>query len=541
MKVELPRLFVIDSKDAWRNRQELYGYAHTDQELILESSGFKAALARKDIDVRALTEGRFCLVYSDDNSLLAKTDGMAQETIFYYVVDGYWALSNSMLALVERVRKRGYTLKAYPPSAIAMTIANQSMWGGQPLSFNTMVEGVRILPADNCICITWRENGFDFQIQEAQCETLDGDYPELLCDYISNFFSLAHALVEAGYSFRVDVSGGKDTRLTFGLMANASLDQEKVEYWTDVSKPADLPIAETLRRMYGIGAWSAIRRRTPCSVADAFRAWQLGCAGVYSPLYFPKSTSSASELKVSGANFADPVYRPDSPVKRAKILGRKCPDPVLAMVVEREMLSAFDNSKLNLADRFSMDWHYTNFRSRFHYGRNWYKSLNAPLVSPLVSKKLSNITRLLPPDTYDRGQLRADIMAILDQRLLEVPFDSPEKSFDTEIVQRSRSLVSRLGLGRHDLLEKGSALSVYGEPLLENKAGAKEHFDNKEFLDLMSAELHRAETVSVLKLFGVPDEIYERGKKQMQSRSLGKEKSAAAFCVLTAELGKHVQ
>lgn len=92
---------------------------------------------------------------------------------------------------------------------------------------------------------------------------------------------------------------------------------------------------------------------------------------------------------------------------------------------------------LDVLDDRAMVTHYRNFRSRFHFGRNWYKSLTSQVVSPLFSVQLNELADSMSEAALAEGEILQRIMITAFPELSRYPYDKPDKGFSDKLFIKS--------------------------------------------------------------------------------------------------------
>ena len=80
--------------------------------------------------------------------------------------------------------------------------------------------------------------------------------------------------------------------------------------------------------------------------------------------------------------------------------------------------------------------HYRNFRSRFHFGRNWYKSYTSQVVSPLFSTLLNSASDSMALSELSSGDILLRVMLMAFPELSQLPYDKHDKGFSEEAFAR---------------------------------------------------------------------------------------------------------
>ncbi len=437
--------------------EHLAGIAFTKNAAIVGSEGLRQYRARHTrVDANDFTDGRFSLVIRQGDSYVAKTDPLGQDVIYYYAEPDDWAVSNSFWALCRVLGEASKKLTLYEPPLLA-AFSGHSLFD-QLISNRTPLQQIRVLPLNHHIVIDARSH--QLSVQRVQPTSDSGvltpkDYPDALEAYAALWTARARALV-GRYAGRVtaDISGGRDSRLVLGLLLAAGIDLRAIGFQSNRKLDADYAVATTLAGRYGF----EIRNRGAAAPSvlseDALWLWKAGNLGVYAPVYMPRHRQPPAILHLHGAGgglHRQPYAHP--PKRTLELVRSHFAERDQYAVVAQEFLASFIEMDVDVGDPNAMNYHYLNFRSRFHFGRNWYRQLTYPLFTPLVSSDLWRLANSLPHDRRAAGQITYDLMTLLEPSLTATPFDDPRKGFPRQIVESSPFKHARgpAGVPQHDV------------------------------------------------------------------------------------------
>ena len=443
-------LLTLDSGDWKQLRSWFFGIGYDDRAVVLGVDGFNAYRREHGLPgPGALQEGRYIAVLERDEYFSVLTDPMGQDVLYYYSpealrVDGppvaRWVISNSLLSLMRRARRLD-SLSLYRPSLLGFQISSGKAIGAQLFSNNTPVQGVKVLPI-GCELRICKTNGFAtlHRVRAGDWLTVDdgSDYKELLEAYVQKSLARITALREAGgLEILCDVSGGHDSRAVMAMLQRSG-GSAPVTYATDSTKPGDYTVAKKLARYFDTEL--ELRAKIPGRLEGvaAYDIWAYGSAGVYLPIVEPRAVGETRRLRFHGGNFLSKEFGEIPAAIKirsfAKWIKTGSSD---RESVEHEFLQSFDHIDMEADAQFAMQMHYINFRGRFHYGRNWFSHTRSPMITPLISPLLAKAAFRLPPEEYNRNRVSLDLLLALDNALVGIPFDLPEKNFSTEEAETS--------------------------------------------------------------------------------------------------------
>ena len=437
-------LFVMSSRSHMQNRFTLTGTIFLDDAVVLSGDGLNAYLeASPEADIRRFEEGRFILIEDAGDRAVVKTDALAQDTVYYFTSKAndtfYWAVSNSLLALTQRIRDDGFNPGFDYAGTLSFFAGNQSLWGGQPLSLRTLVNGARFVPAGAHLELT-RGKHPSLEVVTSPVPASSHDYARALSRYVQLMRGRIAALIDAGYRFNLGLSGGIDSRMNFALML-PFLDHDAVRIHSNKNRVEDFEVVQQIQKHYGFKIKGFPSKLQRDSGADVYNAWKYGTQGVYLPLRVPLRASYVSDIfNVHGGNFRAGIYHVQPLEKRVKSLTKNFSSKAQAQVVQNEFLDFFKTVGVDIKDPIALDHHYINTRARFHYGLNWFRQFDQPLFTPHLSKALFDIYHRLEPWQQEGEQLIHDILQLTDPALIDFPFDSPEKGFSDRVIDETPPL-----------------------------------------------------------------------------------------------------
>ncbi|MFD1215443.1 hypothetical protein [Microbulbifer celer] len=421
------------------------GIFYTHDSIGVGQAGLADFLSKNSLySLDDLSEGRFWLLYRKNNTYKVCADDCGQEVIFYYHVDNIWAFSNSFLALVEHLTAHDVKLHLNPGSAASFFLPGG--FGETLISHNSVVQQIKVLPrnaqlriVDGVFSVESRYPSFDKKYRSNR------EMPNLnvLQRNIVKWQARLRGLADNhSYDFSVEISGGADSRLLLALLLSSGVDISGINFLSNPSLGNDYRIAGQLAKKYGFSLAPAMNRQANVERLSAFEQVELylyGSLGAYHKTYFSRFRYRPKTFRLHGGGGG---------LLRDYYGGEFLPyiDKYNKFFRDQCLFSSIkDNyrSCLESAGYLSAGDHYLDFRCRFHVGRNWYKSNEACLITPLISSDLLREYAELSPVARSRRYLHLAYYMLLDPEILSVPFDEDWKSFPVEDVERMRSHISQ--------------------------------------------------------------------------------------------------
>lgn len=435
--------FVLESSWTQTNRRSRFsGIAYTDNEIIVGQEGYaKFIKKKKKYNFLELREGRFCVIEYTKTALFARVDAFGQEMLYFYNDKKHWGISNSFLALAEHLCSHGIKLHADVDSMRIGFIPGAL--GQSPISNDTYISEIKTLPADFYIKINFLPESFSFEFNKIENLSNSGavseeEYVESLLSFVGKAASRSRAIMDSYRErFRVDITGGQDSRLVLGVLSATGADLGGINFHSNKAWQEDYRVASELGSAVGFKIQHKPIPISKTSVEESFKLWKLGNVGVYMPVYSAIGNAPQSSLHFHGAcgeNYRD--YYGTTGQRLLERIKEAYPGSI-ADAFAKQLKSAFRDMGEDISSPDSMMIHYRNFRSRFHFGRSVYKNLNAILITPLASLDLINATRYLTEDRRKKFQLALDIYLLVNRKLAQISFDDPKKNFTAADISKS--------------------------------------------------------------------------------------------------------
>ncbi|MGE4322252.1 MAG: hypothetical protein AB7E60_04405, partial [Sphingobium sp.] len=193
------------------------GYAFSEADFISGSGGeemFRKATGRA---ITGGLDGCYIAIWKEMSKHKVGTDFNGYKKIFYYSNGSIWGFSNSLVRLADHLRENGVPLKVDAVQMRGLDIIDRSALTEQMTSFQTLIEGIVLLPL-----------GCELEIIENRVEvTYRGlpqvnNYREAVRDFLECWVSRMETLIsDPRVRVSCDLTGGKDSRLVFGLVMKA--------------------------------------------------------------------------------------------------------------------------------------------------------------------------------------------------------------------------------------------------------------------------------------------------------------------------------
>ena len=477
---------------------QLRGVVFVDDAIIIGDSGLRLYCSQPD-GTNALDsakEGRFSLLLPTEDGLIARTDELGQDTLYYYHREEYWAIGNSFMAVCEKAKADGRKLTLC--ALVAVTMNGSSSLTEQLLNHATPVEQIRVVPLGHHVRLKLAPARLAILRDEKKSRSVmnEDDYAEALLHFASDWIARIRALLAAfPGSIQADISGGLDSRVVLGLLVASGVDLRGIDFRSNAAAREDFEVANTLASRFG---FQLNRCRAPApsiTASAALSLWQFGNVGIYTPMTIPQHGTPLPLFHFHGAGgeslrrfFNSPV---DGFLRSLRRQHAKTGDGAAA---SSALLAGLAEIDVDPASPSAMDHHYRCYRSRFHFGRDWFRRLAAPVVTPLMSPALIRAAYSLPDERRAQSQVLYDLMILLAPALVEMRFDLPSKTPTSEHLESSP-----FSGKRRPTLPQPRALNVYGlnTPWKPSMPKNEERLSDQRFRELLSTEMGRLRTAAL--------------------------------------------
>ena len=426
---------------------QLFGYGLSNDAIIFGTEGIRSYLGQ--IESNELpTEGRFCGIFIEGNSLIIRTDRTGQEMLYLFQKDGDWAVSNSFMLLAANVAKT-HQINFNPIIAKAFHLAQGTHIGEQLISHNTMIKEISVVP------LTWelkvdRTSGSLSFLKETYLSRYalpkGSTYEDTLLDVVQRGAGMLAILHEHGIALNTHLSGGYDSRLVLCMMIAGQV-TENVRITSYEYKSDDFKVAYSICKQLSLplNTPGPVHRKM-ISSSEALKLYLLSCGGTYLPIYLVKDYQFRGKIEAvltgdqpTGWSFfaGNAMFNGDADKIAEGITtymdGRGNGDDV-----RDEFLTTFEMLGIDKNHPAAMLAHYNAIRSRHHCGRNWYKSSGAKLLfTPLMQSSFIALDLYNLENGYHPTKLFVDAFSAFGGWALNEPFETPDRDFDPILIENS--------------------------------------------------------------------------------------------------------
>lgn len=508
------------------------GYAFSDADFISGSGGAAAFRKETGRELVAGFDGCYLAIWRGGGGHRVGVDHSGYKKIFFYNNGRVWGFSNSVKRLADHLRNNGIQLHADPVQMRALKI--ESTLTTQLASFQTVVSGIVLLPSTCEIKIVDGLATLHYRVTP-----LIENYGDALEAFLERWVSrLETMILDRRVQVVCDLTGGKDSRLVFGLLCKAQqrlavVDSRNcfVRSGTADRWKNDLVAAKRIAAHYHISLNKKIpapRDLQKFGNLSSYCNWKDLNLGAYYPIYFAPTSNSSFVLHLHGGGGEN--HRAFYPYLNfeqfsATFSRTTTTDPMLEYWIS-DIGETIRKLKSRAPDINEWILHYREFRSRLHGGRSpQYRNVLSPLASADM-EQLSNF-----PGKTDNAQAHFDVMASLYPELIHFPYDNPLKAPSSAAIE-------------HLTIAQVGAAPSPGRCYIEPEQYTFSSEDNqRSAIEMLMSDLDLATTLEVQS--AIPEVINKArrarsaisGKKRFEHASDAKNISRALTAAFALSLG----
>ena len=245
--IENSDVFVIDSNNFKDIPCFFIGSCFIDSDVIIGRDGYYKYLEENTKNEFDPQEGRY--IYFNKNTI--RSDPFGLMALFYYNVNGYFAVSNSFIHLIQYLRNKKIKLTVND-DAILITRYPASYINNHPF-IKTICNEINIVPVFQYIKIV--ENSLKlYNILDEHL--LENNYEKVLHEYIETTASRINTIIDSKlFDIQTDISGGLDSRAILSLILNIKSSSDFTMVIKEINNPAyhiDTEISKEIVNKYNL-------------------------------------------------------------------------------------------------------------------------------------------------------------------------------------------------------------------------------------------------------------------------------------------------
>lgn len=319
---EKDQFFIIDRESLDEVRTRMYGY-YLDENGITTNQSFDES---KNIEPGRA--GAYIVVRRSEQEITITQDYCGSYGLYLFEKDGYFALSNSFLCLVDYLKTR-YPLTMDKDFADYLLICDFS-----PVAYGrTLIQEIRLLDRNAIVSIRLPDGKPEIRIDVPQIQTVLLDSEEgirILDNWYDRWTGMLRSIASKTRNLTVDLSGGFDSRMTFLLAACSGIDLSSINIDSSTdgrhTHKEDFEIASEIAEHFGftLNDTSMMNRhRKPIRPQEAIRLVFNVSLGFTKQTNFLRGRLDETRFRVTGAAGASIRDFWDMPVNEFLALQRE--------------------------------------------------------------------------------------------------------------------------------------------------------------------------------------------------------------------------
>ncbi|MCL5255989.1 MAG: hypothetical protein M1363_07705, partial [Gammaproteobacteria bacterium] len=248
--------FLVSSRQHKLIKERLLGYVELSESLIIQNQGlqlYRSDLGKTSIlDVTEWHDGAYIGCFDIGGSWLIRTDIAGQELLYVYQCDDNWCVSNSLYDLRNMVREFGWQLTS---DIVGLSFLGDKAWNAQPTTNRTVFNEVKLIFSNQFVLISKASPVLTIESQPLSdifrwdsnltCRDL---IEQGLNDAVNSLYSFTN--ISPDFHLICQLSGGRDSRTTFGMLTKLDLDDARVSVQSNKQSRDELKVAEPIASAY---------------------------------------------------------------------------------------------------------------------------------------------------------------------------------------------------------------------------------------------------------------------------------------------------
>lgn len=206
--------------------------------------------------------GHYIEINSAEDSINISVDRQGMGILYEYRYGDFWAVSNSILYLVDIIKKKKKTLTINQDYLNLFAKINSIT----TVSYSeTLFKEIEVVPANHKIVIEKSSKNLIHRDHKEANHLIMGSAQcfEYIDRWANKWISIIRYLFETESQINIQLSGGFDSRLILALILASKIDLSKVNIESSRSMPEDLSIAEEIAKFYGFKVNNGILNTYP--------------------------------------------------------------------------------------------------------------------------------------------------------------------------------------------------------------------------------------------------------------------------------------
>lgn len=506
--------FIISSENTFDQiKPRVYGYAILEDNIFVNSHNCNFKFPET-------TYGCYVNVCTNNNTIYLYQDWFGSYGIYLYEHDGYFAVSNSLLYLVNYLKTRKHLTfnHKYAKAFLSNPIAS--------LAFqDTMIEEIVMLPKNSHVEISLSDSTVNVVMYRQDEGTVSIDSAEgieIIDKWQKKWNSIINTLVKQKRNVSLYLSGGKDSRVCLADIVHPRLDLDEIFFYSAKDKLAthcdDYIIAEQISNIYDFKLNGPSRdKKIVMDPQENLSSSFFIKGGFHRELMCSRCWHEETEYRITGAGgdlrelWGESVE--EFIEKRCKWTDYNSVD--FSGALKDVLIESVDLIKKNtgLKEGSSNDFFYKNGRQRNHNGKAAAEIFlgNTVEIAPLMDPQLYRLNQNIGKSN-DNDLLYAVIYGRFLDELKEVPFDS-NRIVIPETLEEAKRINSLYPL--NDSIHQATNITIDGQRTTPTYS----NLDDGDACYRLLKQLFYSDEVKqfALKVFG--EEVYYKADIYYQVKS----------------------
>ncbi|WP_156000872.1 hypothetical protein [Thioalkalivibrio sp. ALJT] len=460
------------------------GFAYNSRSLILDKEGAEGFVEKYGFEELAKLQGQFCSLVKEKDSFYLITDILGSEPVFYYSSSQGWAFSNSLYHLAQHLIDNKVSLSIN--DSVAEYFGLKYSLCEQLIGPQTFVREIFLMMQGEMLQIDTDSSLNAVAVSLIKTPNKKSykkkSYSGCVVDGVREVGNVLHTL-EKLYpgSISIDLTGGVDSRVVFGIASRALESIDKIHVTSSVNQKRDYEVAKKITKYFDI----KLDNRKPSVIKNdelSYKTWKAFNLGVYAPISKPVLSPNRHEWfhVHGGAGEVLRSFYPNSPSKTVDVLEKKfgCDLQGLRMI----MKEFCELRGLDFNCKSSMSSIYLESRSRIHFGRPSFCHSLHRVFMPLANVNFMEAAQKLSHEELSRSKVLFDILSATAPELLGFDYDDDRKTLKGRVDRGLSALVSLINF---------KPLKIYGSGKKDHCSFVSKH--DKSFSSFLVSDLELCE------------------------------------------------
>lgn len=451
--------FLFTNREPPTHHEFFRGYAFIGSDYVYGERGAERFRAETGHRINAGHDGCYVTMRRQDGAWIFATGHGGFRNILYYHDGANWAVSDSFVRINEYLRS---VFGHVEPHYAALASYGRANGFKQLTTFKTATNGVQLAPFNRQLVIT--RHGAQLTPTSPNRGPSRISYEEAIGRHVGKWLGRYETLLQdPGVHFRIDLTGGRDSRANFGiylaardrlLAAGIDVVPPRVHCGSVAGDQRDLEIASEVAAFFGVELNDT--RPMPRVLLDAeqrYARWRETCLGTYHPMYLASTAVIPTLVEIGGGGAPNHRRTLESQIGSSEpedfiaLARRRAVNGLFAPEIEADLRQMFSELSEQVGREDILSEYYLHLRGRLHTGRpSKYRVSFHPFISTDldVARAAADIERL------ESSQMNYDIMHMTAPDLLDIPFDDETKSPGDAVRRRlvSKDFIAEVAGGK---------------------------------------------------------------------------------------------